>query len=111
MGTFGEAPARNLANSIRAFQTKAMKGEFSALREETRWDFEARAQSSSDPNPVLSSAAEAPGTGASRIDQDAAMPDADGGDATAKASTPTSSPAGMPPPTSVPPSCTHGSVV
>ena len=56
---FSEAHARNLANSIRAFQTKALKGEFSALREEVCRNFEVPAQSSSDPNPVLSSAAEA----------------------------------------------------
>ena len=86
IGNFSEAHARDLANSIRAFQTKAMKREFSAMRKEARRDFEAPAQSSSDPNPVLSSAAEAPGTGTSRIDQDAPMPDADGGDAAAKAS-------------------------
>ena len=56
IGNFSEAHARNLANSIRAFQTKAMKGEFSALREEVCQEFEAPTQSSSDPNPVLSSA-------------------------------------------------------
>ena len=104
IGDFSEAHARNLANSIRAFQTKALKGEFSVLREEVRRNFEAPAQSSSDPNPVLSSAAEAPGTGVGQADQDAMMPDAEGSNAAAKASTPTSSPSSMPPPTYVPPS-------
>ena len=89
---------RNLVNSSRAFQLKAVKGDFSARREEVRRDFQAPAQGSDDPNPVvLSSAAPAPGPGA-----DALMPDASVG----RAPTPTPAPdtaRTMPPPTYIPP--------
>ena len=44
IGDFSEPHGRNLANSIRAFQLKAVKGDFSARREEVRRDFEAPAQ-------------------------------------------------------------------
>ena len=69
-----------------------MKGDFSARREEVRRDFEAPAQSSNDPNPVLSSAAEAPGTGADRAKPDAAMPDAGEDTAPTPFPTPTTPP-------------------
>ena len=52
-GDRSEPETRNLANSIRAFQLKAVKGDFSARREEVRRDFAAPAQGSDDPNPVL----------------------------------------------------------
>ena len=39
IGNFSEAHARELANSIRSFQEKAIKGEFSLLREDARRNF------------------------------------------------------------------------
>ena len=72
--------------------------------QEVRRDFEAPAQSSYDPNPVLSSAAEAPGTGADRAKPEAAMPDADEDTAPTPFPTPTTPPKSMAPPTYVPPS-------
>ena len=67
--------------------------------------FETPAQSSHDPNPVLSSAAEAAGAGAGRSGKDASMPDASGDVSGAKTSAPTkTASSAMPPPTYVPPS-------
>ena len=62
-----------------------------------RRDFQAPAQGSEDPNPVLSSAAVAPGTGSGETKADAAMPDATADSA------PTPNPS-RPPPTYIRPS-------
>ena len=90
-----EPEMRNVANSLRAFQAKPMKGEFSARREEVRREFQAPAQSSDGPNPVFSTAAEAPGPGA---DVHPPMPDVSTADARIPEPTPL-----MKPPTYIPP--------
>ena len=74
-GDRGEPEMRNLAKSLRAFQLRAIKGDFSVRREERRRDFQAPAQGSDDPNPVLSSAAVAPGPGMDASRADSLMPD------------------------------------
>ena len=71
----GTAVSRNEESCqfARAFQLKAIKGDFSARREEVRRDFQAPAQGSDDPNPVLSSVAVAPGPGTGDFRADSPM--------------------------------------